>query len=85
MNGKGHIEITIQSKADFLIIEIQDSGKGISKNNYKRIFDPGFTPKQRGWGLRPFIVQTNYRRLSPRQIICKIVKYTRQHILHFTA
>ena len=51
MNGKGHIEITIQSKADFLIIEIQDSGKGISKNNYKRIFDPGFTTKQRGWGL----------------------------------
>lgn len=51
MNGKGNIEITIQSKADFLIIEIKDSGKGISKNNYKRIFDPGFTTKQRGWGL----------------------------------
>ena len=51
MNGKGNIEISIQSKADFLTIEIRDNGKGISKNNFKQIFDPGFTTKQRGWGL----------------------------------
>lgn len=51
MQGKGNIDITILSKSDFLNVEIRDSGKGISKHNFKRIFDPGFTTKQRGWGL----------------------------------
>jgi signal transduction histidine kinase len=51
MNGKGKITITIQSKAEFLTVEIQDNGKGLSKNNFKRIFEPGFTTKKRGWGL----------------------------------
>ena len=35
----------------YLCIEIQDSGKGLSKNHFKRIFEPGFTTKKRGWGL----------------------------------
>jgi signal transduction histidine kinase len=51
MNGKGKITITIQSKAEFLTVEIKDNGKGLSKNNFKRIFEPGFTTKKRGWGL----------------------------------
>ena len=28
-----------------------DSGKGIAKNQFKRVFEPGFTTKKRGWGL----------------------------------
>jgi two-component sensor histidine kinase len=51
MNGRGKITITIQSKAEFLTVEIKDNGKGLSKNNFKRIFEPGFTTKKRGWGL----------------------------------
>lgn len=51
MNGKGNIKITILSSSDFLSVEIQDTGKGLSKNNFKRIFDPGYTTKKRGWGL----------------------------------
>jgi signal transduction histidine kinase len=30
---------------------VSDTGKGIAKNNWKRIFEPGFTTKTRGWGL----------------------------------
>ena len=59
MNGKGNIEISIQSKADFLTVEIRDNGKGISKNNFKQIFDPD-SPQNRGAGARPFVIQTNY-------------------------
>lgn len=51
MNGKGKIRISILSTSDYLNIEINDTGKGIPKSNYKRIFEPGFTTKKRGWGL----------------------------------
>jgi conjugative transposon TraN protein len=34
-----------------VMIDIKDTGKGIPKSNWKRIFEPGFTTKTRGWGL----------------------------------
>jgi signal transduction histidine kinase len=34
-----------------VVIDVTDTGKGISKNNYKDVFKPGFTTKSRGWGL----------------------------------
>lgn len=33
------------------IIEVEDDGNGIPKNKQKKIFEPGYTTKQRGWGL----------------------------------
>lgn len=51
MQGKGKIRLDIQQNHVSASINISDSGKGISKNLYKRIFDPGFTTKQRGWGI----------------------------------
>lgn len=51
MYGKGKISIIIQDKGTYITIQVSDSGKGISKNMYKRIFEPGFTSKKRGWGL----------------------------------
>jgi signal transduction histidine kinase len=35
----------------YLLIDITDTGKGISKNNLTNVFKPGFTTKKRGWGL----------------------------------
>jgi signal transduction histidine kinase len=32
-------------------IEVSDTGKGIAKSRWKRVFEPGFTTKPRGWGL----------------------------------
>lgn len=34
-----------------IIIDITDTGKGIDRRNFKRIFNPGYTSKKRGWGL----------------------------------
>ena len=34
-----------------VIIDVEDSGKGISKSKFKTIFKPGYTTKLRGWGL----------------------------------
>ena len=51
MEGKGSIQIKIKAETAAVIIEVADSGKGISKQNLRNIFKPGFTTKKRGWGL----------------------------------
>lgn len=51
LQGQGRIEITIASDDRHVTIDIKDTGKGIPKSNWKRIFEPGFTTKTRGWGL----------------------------------
>lgn len=51
MNGKGLIAIGVEETDDKVIIEIEDSGKGISKKDLKKIFVPLFTTKQKGTGL----------------------------------
>ncbi|HSZ25292.1 MAG TPA: HAMP domain-containing sensor histidine kinase, partial [Cytophagaceae bacterium] len=51
MEGKGKINITIYNGSNEIIIDVKDSGKGISKQNIAKVFKPGFTTKKRGWGL----------------------------------
>lgn len=52
MEGKeGSIDFELFNQEDTLIIEITDSGRGIERNKFKSIFEPGYTTKQRGWGL----------------------------------
>ena len=51
MDGKGIIKIKLFCESDYLNIDITDNGKGLQKGNFKRIFEPGFTSKKRGWGL----------------------------------
>ncbi|MDH7462540.1 HAMP domain-containing sensor histidine kinase [Chitinophagaceae bacterium 26-R-25] len=51
MEGKGKISADIQEHADEIVVDISDTGKGISSVNIAKIFKPGFTTKKRGWGL----------------------------------
>ena len=51
MEGKGSINIKLQLTENKLHIDITDTGKGIDRRNFKRIFQPGYTSKKRGWGL----------------------------------
>ena len=51
MKGKGKLDITIEQQAQIVKLKIKDSGKGIPKNQFKKVFEPGFTTKKRGWGL----------------------------------
>lgn len=51
MKGKGKITITIESTSRNALVRVSDTGIGIQKKNYSRIFRPGFTTKKRGWGL----------------------------------
>ena len=51
MKGKGKIDVTIKKDFNLVCIRVSDSGKGIPKKQFNRIFEPGFTSKKRGWGL----------------------------------
>ena len=51
MDGAGIITITTGKEKDKVFVEIKDTGKGISRKNFKNVFNPGFTTKKRGWGL----------------------------------
>ena len=51
MKGKGTISIAIKTNAKHARIYVSDTGKGMPKQHFKKIFTPGFTSKKRGWGL----------------------------------
>jgi signal transduction histidine kinase len=51
MKGSGTITITAQNEKDYVTIEFEDSGPGISKENLPRVFEPLFTTKTTGTGL----------------------------------
>ncbi|MGR3811769.1 sensor histidine kinase [Jiulongibacter sp. NS-SX5] len=51
MAGVGSLDIKVFPQNEKVIIDITDSGKGISKSNQRKIFNPGFSTKKRGWGL----------------------------------
>lgn len=51
MSGQGTITLDITENEKNILIDLTDTGKGISKSNFKEIFKPGFTTKERGWGL----------------------------------
>ena len=51
LQGQGSIDVTVGESGNSVYVEVSDTGKGIAKSNWTRIFEPGFTTKTRGWGL----------------------------------
>ena len=51
MKGKGLLTIQLESVEKQILLSVSDTGKGIPKSNFNKIFQPGFTTKKRGWGL----------------------------------
>ncbi len=68
MDGKGDIRVQLQQHGQEVMVDISDTGKGISPANVQKVFNPGFTTKKRGWGLgltlsRRIIEQYHHGRL----------------------
>lgn len=51
ISGKGTISFRILENEHEMMLDISDTGKGIDTKTQRRIFEPGFTSKERGWGL----------------------------------
>lgn len=51
MEAEGSLHVSIEETKDAVYIDIKDSGKGIPQNQFKTIFEPGYSTKKRGWGL----------------------------------
>ncbi len=51
MRGRGKLAVIIEQDAKLVKILVTDTGKGIPKKQFRRIFEPGYTTKKRGWGL----------------------------------
>ncbi|MBO4665281.1 MAG: HAMP domain-containing histidine kinase [Paludibacteraceae bacterium] len=51
MDGKGEINFVLYEKEHSVLLDVSDTGKGIDRRTQRRIFQPGFTTKKRGWGL----------------------------------
>ncbi len=51
IDGEGKITVSVTTAKNYCIIDIKDNGRGIPRSAHKKIFTPGFTTKQRGWGL----------------------------------
>jgi two-component system, sporulation sensor kinase D len=51
MKGKGRLNLIIEEKDKYVKVKVCDTGKGIPKAQFKKVFEPGFTTKKRGWGL----------------------------------
>lgn len=52
MEGQGTIVVSTSQKSEgWVIVDVSDTGKGIPRSKLKTVFRPGYTTKQRGWGL----------------------------------
>lgn len=51
MTDKGKLCVELIEDENNVIIDVSDTGKGMSRSMFKQIFNPGFTSKKRGWGL----------------------------------
>lgn len=51
MEGEGRLTVRITDQQQFVYLDVSDTGKGVPKSKYKTVFKPGYTSKNRGWGL----------------------------------
>lgn len=51
MEGRGTIMVEMHDTPSMVVIDVTDTGKGMSKSSMSKVFNMGFTTKKRGWGL----------------------------------
>lgn len=72
MDGEGKLHIHVFTDSGTPCIEISDTGKGISKNKWKTVFQPGYTTKKRGWGLGLSLVKRIIENYHNGRIFVKV-------------
>lgn len=72
MGGVGALAISVQETSKYCYIDVADTGKGIDKRHFETVFAPGYTTKNRGWGLglslaRRIVVEYHSGRIFVKQ------------------
>ena len=68
-NKKGKILINVTGVEEYVVIIFHDNGKGIKRNDWNNIFKPGFSTKNRGWGLGLSLTQRIIQDIHGRTIV----------------
>ncbi len=77
--GRGSITVHITDTTTQILIDITDKGKGISKNNIAKVFNPGFTTKKRGWGLGLTLSKRIIEQYHKGAYLCKSKRTRQRH------
>lgn len=51
MKGEGTLDMYVFERNKNILIEVKDSGSGMTKQQARNAFKPGYSTKKRGWGL----------------------------------
>ena len=54
---EGRISITVARDNKFVSVDVADNGRGIAPRDHRNVFRPGWSSKQRGWGLGLSLVE----------------------------
>jgi signal transduction histidine kinase len=71
MDGEGKLNLNIGHENNRVFVDITDTGKGIAKNQWQTVFEPGFTTKKRGWGLGLSLVKRIIKQYHEGRIYVK--------------
>jgi two-component sensor histidine kinase len=71
MSGEGAITYVLFDTENAVVLDVQDTGKGVPSGDFKNIFKPGFTTKKRGWGLGLSLVKRIVENYHNGQIFVK--------------
>jgi signal transduction histidine kinase len=71
MDGVGKLNLNIGQENNRVHVDITDTGKGIPKNQWQTVFEPGFTTKKRGWGLGLSLVKRIIKQYHEGRIYVK--------------
>ncbi len=71
MDGIGKLNLNIGQENNHVFVDITDTGKGIPKNQWHTVFEPGFTTKKRGWGLGLSLVKRIIKQYHEGRIYVK--------------
>ena len=69
MEGKGRLDVELTSVGGQAVLDVKDSGRGMSRRVQRQVFEPGFSTKARGWGLGLSLVRRIVRDYHGGQIV----------------
>lgn len=69
MEGSGRLSVTVAEQSGHIIMDIEDNGRGMSRRTQRQVFEPGFSTKERGWGLGLSLVRRIVREYHGGQIV----------------